>query len=40
MEIIIGIIAYLLILGGFLLFGKFLKECDEDIEDIKKNKKK
>jgi len=31
MEILIGVILYLLVIGAFSAFGKFLKECDEDI---------
>lgn len=33
MEIIIGIVLYLVILGGFLSFGRFLRECDESMFD-------
>jgi hypothetical protein len=32
MEIIIGIIVYLAVLGLFSAFGKFLKECDEQVK--------
>ena len=31
MDIVIGSFLYLLALCGFILFGRFLKECDERI---------
>jgi hypothetical protein len=33
MEIIIGSIAYLIVVGLFVAFGKFLKECDDEMLD-------
>lgn len=33
--ILIGI-AYLLILGLFLMFGRFMKQVDEDVRNLKK----
>jgi uncharacterized membrane protein YqhA len=37
MEIIIGILLYLVFLGAFAAFGRFLKDCDESMLDqIKK----
>lgn len=35
MEILIGCIAYALILAFFMAFGKFLKQCDNDMKDMK-----
>lgn len=35
MEILIGVIAYLLIIGLFVAFGKFLKECDTAMHNQK-----
>lgn len=32
MYVTIGILSYLMLLGAFLLFGRFLRECDEDME--------
>lgn len=34
MEIIIGIIAYLIVVTLFVAFGKFMKECDDGIRSI------
>lgn len=31
MGIILGIIIYLAVLAGFILFGRFLHECDEHL---------
>jgi hypothetical protein len=31
MDVIIGIIVYVVILAGFMSFGKFLKDCDETL---------
>ncbi|MFA5831890.1 MAG: hypothetical protein WDA22_00305 [Bacteroidota bacterium] len=37
MEIIIGVLLYLAVIGAFTSFGRFLKECDESMyEQIKK----
>ncbi len=37
MEIIIGIVLYVIILGVFSSFGRFLKQCDESmLEQIRK----
>jgi hypothetical protein len=33
MEIIIGSIVYLIVVGLFVAFGKFLKECDDEMLD-------
>ena len=33
MEIAIGITVYLVLLAGLLLFGRFLHECDEILEE-------
>lgn len=32
MEIAIGIVVYLVLLAGLMLFGRFLHECDEVLE--------
>ncbi len=32
MEIIIGVVLYLLVISLFIAFGKFLKECDEGMK--------
>ncbi len=37
MEIIAGIFAYILFVFFFILFGKFSKECDLSMRDLKKN---
>ena len=34
MEIIIGIVAYLVIITLLLAFGKFMKECDDGVRSI------
>lgn len=34
MEIIIGVIVYLLVIALFMAFGKFLKQCDEGIKEM------
>jgi len=39
MEILIGVILYLLVIGAFSAFGKFLKESDEIIEKMPHEKK-
>ncbi|MEW5798332.1 MAG: hypothetical protein AB1728_04945 [Bacteroidota bacterium] len=33
MEIAIGIVVYLVLLSGLMLFGRFLHECDEVLEN-------
>lgn len=33
MEIAIGITVYLILLAGLMLFGRFLHECDEVLEN-------
>ena len=35
MEYIIGIILYVAVVAAFSAFGKFLKECDEGIKDLR-----
>lgn|GEM_PF-5553625 len=32
MEIMFGVIAYLVVLAGFMLFGRFLHDCDKTLE--------
>ncbi len=39
MGYIIGIILYLAIVWAFSEFGKFLKECDENISEMKREVK-
>ena len=34
MEIIVGVILYLLVTAFFIAAGKFLKACDEDMKVI------
>jgi len=38
MEIIAGVIAYLFTVSVFIASGKFLKECDEEIKIIRRNR--
>lgn len=41
MEILIGVIVYLVLLAGLMMFGRFLKECDEVLEkQFKEGQKK
>lgn len=41
MDILIGVIIYLIILAGLMMFGKFLHECDEVLKDqFRKGQKK
>lgn len=35
MEIFIGVVLYLIVLKGFSMFGNFLKQCDEEIKEMK-----
>lgn len=37
MEITIGIILYFLVISLFVAFGKFLKNCDEEMKDCCSN---
>ena len=37
MEIIAGVIAYVLAISVFIASGKFLKDCDEKIKTIRRN---
>jgi len=37
MEIIIGVTLYLIVISGFMAFGRFIKECDEQIANGIKN---
>jgi len=39
MEIVIGIVLYILVIAGFMAFGKFLKEADQRMEEMTPNKK-
>jgi len=36
MEIAIGILLYLLVIGAFMAFGRFMKDCDEKMEEMHK----
>jgi len=38
MEIIIGILLYIAVILSFMAFGRFLKKCDEEIANMKKEK--
>ena len=40
MEIVIGVVVYLVLLAGLMLFGRFLHECDEVLENQFKEGKK
>lgn len=31
MEIVVGVLLYLVVIGAFISFGRFLKECDESM---------
>jgi len=38
MTLLLGIIVYVIVLGGFISFGRFLKDCDASIfEQLKKD---
>lgn len=38
MGLILGIIVYVVVLGGFISFGRFLKDCDTSLfEQLKTN---
>lgn len=38
MEVLLGIILYVVILTGFVSFGRFLKDCDNSLfEQLKAN---
>lgn len=39
MEYVIGIVLYLAVILAFSAFGKFLKECDEQIHEFNQEKK-
>jgi hypothetical protein len=32
MDIVLGVILYIAVVGGFVAFGKFLKKCDVDMK--------
>jgi hypothetical protein len=34
MEIVIGVTVYFVLLGGLMLFGKFLHDCDEVLHTL------
>lgn len=34
MEIMIGVIIYILVIALFIAFGRFLKQCDEGIRGM------
>ncbi len=34
MGVLLGVAVYVVVLAGFILFGKFLKDCDETMVDI------
>lgn len=34
MEIVIGVIIYIIVISLFITFGKFLKECDKRIDTM------
>ena len=36
MDLLIGAVAYIVLLAGFALFGRFMKDCDDELfEQIK-----